>query len=150
MSEELRAERAEEEAGVPQQDEAVQEQAEALVQTAASEEELPPALVEASGEEAAEQAAQELQAVEQSDEEAEKDPYLNREELSEMIEEVCNSKAKELHLLGYEQVTGADVWACVSSKYKRELPPLHKLINDILSLKATAFMNWLLIQTYKQ
>ena len=143
MSEELREQQAEEAAEGLQQD-AAQEQA------AASAEDLPPALVEASGEEAAEQAAQELQAVEQPEEETEEEPYLNREELSVMIEEVCNSKAEEMHLLGYEQVTGADVWACVSSKYKRELPPLHKLINDILSLKATAFMNWLLIQTYKQ
>jgi hypothetical protein len=136
MNDELRAERTEEVAGVPQQD---AEPAEELA-----------AAVEQAVEAAAEQAAQELQAVEQSEAELDEEPYLNRDELSEMIEQVCNSKAEELRLLGYEQLTGADVWACVSSKYKLELPPLHKLINDILSLKATGFMNWLMIQTYKQ
>lgn len=76
--------------------------------------------------------------------------FLTEQELNEEIASVCNSKALELHMLGYEQVTGADVWNCVSSKYKKGLPPLHRLINDILTLKAPQFMNWLLINAYKE
>jgi hypothetical protein len=77
-------------------------------------------------------------------------PVMDEGELKEVVRQLCNSKAEELKLLGYEQVTGEDVWECVSSNYKRgELPPLHKLVNDVLSLKAHAFMNWLLVRTLK-
>jgi hypothetical protein len=75
---------------------------------------------------------------------------LNSEErLTEAIEQVCNSKAEEFRLLGYEQVTGAEVWECVSQKYK-VIPPLHRVINDVLTLKTNVFMNWLMIRAYTQ
>lgn len=73
---------------------------------------------------------------------------LEDSELNAMIEEVCNSKAEEFHMLGYGSVTGKDVWDCVSSKYK-ETPPLHKVVNDILSLKSTQFMNWMTLSVWK-
>ncbi|MCI3923657.1 post-transcriptional regulator [Paenibacillus sp. TRM 82003] len=69
--------------------------------------------------------------------------------MSAMIEEICNSKAEELHMLGYDSVTGKDVWDCVSSKYK-ELPPLHRIVNDILSLRPTGLMNWMTLSVWKQ
>nr|WP_274362780.1 MULTISPECIES: post-transcriptional regulator [unclassified Paenibacillus] len=65
-----------------------------------------------------------------------------------MIEEVCNSKAEEFHMLGYDRVSGKDIWDCVSSKYK-ETPPIHKVVNDILSLKPTQFMNWMTLSVWK-
>jgi len=79
-----------------------------------------------------------------SEEEDREDP-MSTDQLNETIEALCLSKAKEFHILGYDQVTGLDIWNCVSSKYK-ELPPMHKLVNDILSLRSTKFMNWLMIK----
>jgi hypothetical protein len=75
---------------------------------------------------------------------------ISSEEMTKIIEDLCMSKAEELRMMGIEQVSGEDVWACVSSKYKQGLPSLHQLINDILSLKSHAFTNWLMLQVYKQ
>ncbi|MDQ8737371.1 post-transcriptional regulator [Paenibacillus sp. LHD-38] len=75
---------------------------------------------------------------------------MEDEELSRMIEELCISKAEEFQLIGYEHVTGQEVWECVSEKYKKTgLPELHELVNDILSLKVMKFMNFVTISAYK-
>lgn len=75
---------------------------------------------------------------------------MEDEELNRTIEELCCSKAEEFKLLGYEYVTGEDVWACVHAKYaKTGQPELHKLVNDILSLKAVQFMNYMTLSAYK-
>jgi len=75
-------------------------------------------------------------------------PELEEAELNRMIEQLCESKAEEFRMLGYEQVRGADVWECVSQAYK-EIPPMHRLVNDVLSLKPTKYMNYLMIQMYR-
>ncbi|OXS57967.1 hypothetical protein B1A99_15135 [Cohnella sp. CIP 111063] len=75
---------------------------------------------------------------------------LNEDELNDTIAQLCRSKAEEFHLIGYEQVTGADVWECVSDKYhKKGIPPLHEIVNDILSLKVTQFMNYITLNMYR-
>ncbi|MFC0212557.1 post-transcriptional regulator [Paenibacillus chartarius] len=75
---------------------------------------------------------------------------LSDGELNEMIEHICNSKAEEFRMLGYEHVTGREVWDCVSDKYeKKGYPPLHQIVNDILSLKSTQFMNWMTMSIYR-
>ncbi|MDQ6418598.1 post-transcriptional regulator [Paenibacillus sp. LHD-117] len=72
------------------------------------------------------------------------------EELNAMIEELCLSKAEEFRLIGYEHVTGKEVWECVSAGYvKTGQPGLHKMVNDILSLKVTQFMNHMTLSAYK-
>lgn len=73
---------------------------------------------------------------------------LREDDLNAMIEAICNSKAEEFHMLGYESVTGKDIWDCASSKYK-ETPPLHRVVNDILSLKPTQFMNWMTLSVWR-
>ncbi|GBF10048.1 post-transcriptional regulator [Tepidibacillus infernus] len=70
-------------------------------------------------------------------------------ELNQQIEQLCKSKAEEFALMGYEHVTGKEVWDCISEKYNGELPPIHQLVNDILSLKVTTFMNWMTLNAYK-
>jgi hypothetical protein len=71
-------------------------------------------------------------------------------ELNEIIESLCLSKVEEFILLGYEHVSGKDIWDCVSDKYRKTgNPPLHQIVNDILSLKSTQFMNWMTISMYK-
>jgi hypothetical protein len=70
--------------------------------------------------------------------------------MDRVVEELCGSKAKEFRMLGYEHVTGEDIWSCISHKYaKTGVPPVHRLVNDILSLKVTQFMNWITMQAYK-
>jgi hypothetical protein len=74
---------------------------------------------------------------------------LREEELMKSIEALCNSKAEEFRLYGYNDVTGEQIWACVSENYRRGWPRLNRLVNDILSLKANRFMNWLMLSVYK-
>ncbi|MBN6186478.1 hypothetical protein JQN58_05690 [Aneurinibacillus sp. BA2021] len=70
-----------------------------------------------------------------------------RDRLDEQLTYVCEIKAQELAMLGYE-AAAEDVWACVSAGYK-EMPPLHKAVNDILTLKPGRWMNWLTMRMYK-
>ncbi|WP_246042234.1 post-transcriptional regulator [Cohnella pontilimi] len=75
---------------------------------------------------------------------------MTDEQMNRMIEELCDSKAEEFRLIGYERVTGADVWECVSDKYhKKGMPPLYEVVNDILSLKVTQFMNFITLNMYR-
>ncbi|GFR38896.1 hypothetical protein PRECH8_21920 [Insulibacter thermoxylanivorax] len=71
--------------------------------------------------------------------------FLNR-----AIEELCMSKAEEFALLGYDGITGKEIWEFLSENYaKTGIPPLHRLVDDILSLKVTTYMNWLTLNAYK-
>jgi hypothetical protein len=75
---------------------------------------------------------------------------LDDKELEGHIRSLCESKAAEFKMLGYEHVTGVEIWDCVSDKYaKTGVPPVYKMVNDILSLKITQFMNWMTMQAYK-
>nr|WP_210023495.1 MULTISPECIES: post-transcriptional regulator [unclassified Paenibacillus] len=75
---------------------------------------------------------------------------MDEEELNGIIENLCHSKAEEFRMIGYEHVTGQEIWECVSDKYKKiGIPPLHRIVNDILSLKVTQFMNWMTMSIYK-
>lgn len=74
---------------------------------------------------------------------------LYKEELFEELVELCQSKADEFAMLGYDNVTAQEVWDCVFASYK-EIPLKHKLVNDILSLKSNKYMNWLMINMYKK
>ncbi|QQE73257.1 hypothetical protein KDJ56_15215 [Brevibacillus composti] len=64
------------------------------------------------------------------------------------VASLCQSKAEEFEILGYENVGPQDIWDCVTSGYKT-VPPLHQLVNDILSLKPNKYMNYLMLQMYK-
>jgi hypothetical protein len=71
-------------------------------------------------------------------------------ELNEIIAQLCQSKAEEFHLIGYEHVTPEEIWNCVNDKYmKKGMPQLHEMVNDILSLKATNFMNYMTLSAFK-
>ncbi len=65
------------------------------------------------------------------------------------MKDICQSKAEEFHFLGYENVTSQEIWECVSSTYRKEIPPIHKMVNDILSLSVTKFMNWMTMKVYR-
>lgn len=71
-------------------------------------------------------------------------------ELNRTIRELCESKAEEFRMIGYEHATGPEVWECVSDKYhKKGTPALHAIVNDILSLKVTNFMNFITLSIYR-
>lgn len=75
---------------------------------------------------------------------------METDDLNKQIEDLCNSKAKEFALMGYDNIKGHTIWQCVSEKYdENNLPPLHKIVNDILTLKVTTFMNWMTLNAYK-
>jgi hypothetical protein len=71
------------------------------------------------------------------------------EDLKEQLWSLCQSKAYEFKMLGYEHVTAEEIWECVTSKYKKGVPRLHQVVNDILSLKVTKFMNWMTMKIYQ-
>ncbi|MFS0839854.1 post-transcriptional regulator [Paenibacillus sp. 1P03SA] len=76
---------------------------------------------------------------------------LNDRELNEMIEGLCLSKAEEFQMIGYEHVTGEEIWECINDRYKKKgTPPLHQVVNDILSLKPNQFMNYLTLSMYRR
>lgn len=75
---------------------------------------------------------------------------LTETELNEVIEQLCLSKAEEFRLLGYEHVEGREIWAYVEERYKKTgTPALNRIVNDILSLKITAFMDWMTMNAFK-
>ncbi len=74
---------------------------------------------------------------------------METDELNRQVEDLCHSKAKEFNLMGYKNITGELVWECVYERYNGELPRLHKIVNDILSLKVTTYMNWMMMKAYK-
>jgi hypothetical protein len=85
-----------------------------------------------------------------SETESKADAELGEEELNRVVRQLCETKAEEFHLLGYDQVSGPDVWECVSDKYhKKGMPPLHAIVNDILSLRVTQFMNFITLNLYR-
>ncbi|OGX61732.1 MAG: hypothetical protein A2189_00835 [Paenibacillus sp. RIFOXYA1_FULL_44_5] len=67
-----------------------------------------------------------------------------------MIEQLCVSKAEEFRMIGYDNVTGKEIWDFVSEQYmKTGYPALHRMVNDILTLKVNQYMNWLTLSAYK-
>lgn len=74
---------------------------------------------------------------------------LGRRELTKQIELLCNEKAFEFSAQGYKNINGELIWECVSSQYEGDQPNIHQIVNDILSLKAASYMNWLMVRVYK-
>jgi hypothetical protein len=71
------------------------------------------------------------------------------EETRVQIMALCQSKAEEFALIGYDKVVKEDIWRYFEHRYKGQYPPLHRLVNEILGLKVTAYMNWATINAYK-
>jgi len=69
--------------------------------------------------------------------------------MTEDIALLCKIKAEEFKLYGYANILEDQIWKCVSQNYTTNLPSISKLTNDILSLKITYFMNWLMLSIYK-
>ncbi|GGN97490.1 post-transcriptional regulator [Saccharibacillus kuerlensis] len=76
---------------------------------------------------------------------------LDGEALTDAVIELCQNKAEEFHYLGYEHATWEDVWHCVNSRYAgKQEPPLHRIVNDILTLRVNGLMNYLTLSALKE
>lgn len=72
-------------------------------------------------------------------------------QMQAIIDQLCHSKVRELIALGYTDIDKEQIWSVVSSRYPDgQLPALHQLVNDILSLRPNDIMNHLLKEMYKQ
>ncbi|MCQ4086294.1 post-transcriptional regulator [Saccharibacillus sp. JS10] len=79
------------------------------------------------------------------------EPELIGEELTGAVIDLCRSKAEEFQFLGYEHTTWEEVWNCVNHKYvNKPEPPLHQMVNDILTLRADGMMNYLTLAALKE
>lgn len=67
----------------------------------------------------------------------------------EQILSLCQSKAEEFALIGYDNIDKEAIWNYFTQKYRNQVPPIHRLVNEILSLKVTTYMNWETINAYK-
>lgn len=61
-------------------------------------------------------------------------------ETAAMLKALCASKAEEFRLLGYAGVRAEDLWSYFLGRYRREVPPLYRVVGDILGLRPNAFM----------
>ncbi|WP_211093514.1 post-transcriptional regulator [Cohnella fermenti] len=85
-----------------------------------------------------------------NEDEAARSEVLSEAERNRMIEQLCVNKAEEFRMIGYEQVTGPDIWECVSDRYyKSGTPALHVMVNDIMSLKVNQYMNYITLSLYR-
>ncbi|MBX5437110.1 MAG: hypothetical protein IRZ33_07825 [Alicyclobacillaceae bacterium] len=65
------------------------------------------------------------------------------------ILDLCEVKAEEFRLLGYETVTGEDVWHCVRGMLKGNVP-LHRMVEAVLGLQVGTFMTHATMNAYRQ
>lgn len=73
---------------------------------------------------------------------------LDQEQLEQLLS-LCQSKAEEFAMIGYDKVNKEEIWRYFESRYRNTYPPLHRMVNEILSLKITSFMNWITLNAYK-
>ncbi|MGE8206116.1 post-transcriptional regulator [Heyndrickxia sp. NPDC080065] len=74
------------------------------------------------------------------------DKYFN------VLEPALKSKAEELGLIGYGQVTIKDLWSYLTKKkWKKPKDDIHvyELVSDVLGLKAGDYMNFATIEAYR-
>lgn len=70
------------------------------------------------------------------------------EEYETDLMELCQAKAEEFHLLGYEEVTAQEIWTCVQSLTKGSVP-LHEMVAAVLGLQVGKFMNYTTMNAFK-
>ncbi|MGE6259534.1 post-transcriptional regulator [Heyndrickxia sporothermodurans] len=69
-----------------------------------------------------------------------------------MVEPALKSKAEELELIGYGQVSTKDIWNYfIKKKWKKVKIEvhIHELVSDILALKSGEFMNFTTVEAFR-
>ncbi|EJY56320.1 hypothetical protein URH17368_1055 [Alicyclobacillus hesperidum URH17-3-68] len=65
------------------------------------------------------------------------------------ILELCRAKIEEFKLLGYDRVEFDEFWSYIESKVRFGIQ-LHELVELILSVRITDYMNYLTVNAYRQ
>ncbi|MFB1080562.1 post-transcriptional regulator [Jeotgalibacillus sp. JSM ZJ347] len=79
--------------------------------------------------------------------------HTSYEEAFPVIGPALISKAQELRLYGYDTATPESIWRYLTQKkWKRESESfrLHRVVQEILQVKAGDFMNFMTNEEYKQ
>lgn len=67
------------------------------------------------------------------------------------VKPVLTSKVEEFLLMGYSRATDEDIWNCLKQHTWKNNPPkrLYQVVQDILHLRASVYMNYLTLKAYK-
>jgi len=67
------------------------------------------------------------------------------------VKPVLKSKEEEFLLMGYSRATDEDIWKCLEQSVWKNNPPkrLYQVVQDILHLRASVYMNYLTIKAYQ-
>lgn len=75
------------------------------------------------------------------------------ESLRDQLKPAILSKLNEFEILGYESVQEDDIWKFLLMKKWRKLKEddiqLHKLVNDILSVKIQEYMTFITVEAFQ-
>lgn len=79
---------------------------------------------------------------------------MDKKTVSEWRNEVkpaLDSKRKELLVMGYSKTTNNDIWNCLVDRVWQGNPDkrLHEVVQDILHLSSSVYMNYLTLSTYQ-
>lgn len=74
------------------------------------------------------------------------------EDFRQKLKPFLKSKLEEFYLCGYDQFSEEELWTfLITKKWKKiEEVKLHRLVEDIMSVKAADFMNYTTIEFYKK
>jgi hypothetical protein len=61
---------------------------------------------------------------------------------------LCEVKAEEFRWMGYDEVTGADIWQCVL-QLTQGRRPLHQMVATILGLQPGQFMHYATLSAWQ-
>lgn len=83
--------------------------------------------------------------------------FVTEEEAEEEIETidaatiayVCRLRIDDLRQLGYGQLDVDLLWKYVSERYSAQMPMIHEVVSDIMSVQPQQFMHWLMMQDWK-
>ncbi len=67
------------------------------------------------------------------------------------VKPVLDSKRKEFFIIGYSKTTNDDIWDCLVDRIWEGNPNkrLHEVVQDILHLTSSVYMNYLTLSTYQ-
>jgi hypothetical protein len=69
-------------------------------------------------------------------------------EFTEDLKILCDTKAEEFHILGYDGATANEIWQCVQKSMKGKTQ-IHQVVEAILGLNIGKFMTHATINAYR-
>lgn len=71
------------------------------------------------------------------------------EALFQELFRLCAIKEEEFRLMGYDKIDRDEIFSYIKSRHRESIPPLHRLVGEILSVKPNDVMNWLTLNAYR-